>query len=155
MLRVSPHGPQTDQPHDSRTYSRLQNGEPISERLFAKHFFRIWNRLRSSENAKDPSSYAKPRVFYILYCLAVSVFLAEGVDAAVFEVFSGGWTDCTNIVQRPLVSCESSDLPRVQLKPRQLITGCRHASRWKHWPGPCQILGQHGGEDRKGEIGRL
>jgi folylpolyglutamate synthase len=81
------------------------NSKPISEDLFAKYFFEVWDRLGSSV-APDDEALMAPRPIYARYLTLMSwhVFLQEGVDAVVYETGIGGEYDATNLVQRPVAS---------------------------------------------------
>ncbi|KAF9869963.1 hypothetical protein CkaCkLH20_12572 [Colletotrichum karsti] len=76
------------------------NGTPVSQPLFAKHFFDLWDTL--SAVPADPSlnidAGAKPFYFRFLTLLALRIFLAEGVTSAVIECGIGGEYDATNIL---------------------------------------------------------
>ena len=70
------------------------DGSPISEALFTRYFFEVWDKLESS--GKD-----KPPHFRFLTLLAFYTFFCEKVDSAIFEVGIGGEYDCTNVVEAP------------------------------------------------------
>ena len=83
-------------PHLIAVRERIRiNSRPISQELFAKYFFEVWDRLQGVE---------KPVYFRYLTLLSFHVFLQEGVDAAVYEVGVGGEYDSTNIITRPAVT---------------------------------------------------
>merc|ERR1711865_1370917 len=88
-------------PHlvDVRERIRL-GGVPISEELFAHHFWDCWNTLISSRSDKYPEM---PGFFRLLTLVGLRVFEAERVDAAVLEVGLGGTMDATNVVPSPVV----------------------------------------------------
>uniref|UniRef100_A0A8C6YHY4 tetrahydrofolate synthase n=1 Tax=Naja naja TaxID=35670 RepID=A0A8C6YHY4_NAJNA len=74
------------------------NGQPISQELFSKYFWQVYNRL---EETKDPKPYWVNET--------MSYFLSSSqVDLAVIEVGIGGAYDCTNIVRKPIVCGVSS-----------------------------------------------
>lgn len=82
---------------------------PISEDLFAKYFFEVYDRLvvdPTSANLlpEDAEPGSTPIYARYLTLLAFHVFLREGVDAAVIETGVGGEYDATNIVERPLAT---------------------------------------------------
>jgi folylpolyglutamate synthase len=66
------------------------NGLPISEELFSRYFWRFWNKLREAETPDRPESYRKPSYLFFIFCLTMIIFIEEGVDVAVIEVFCGG-----------------------------------------------------------------
>ncbi|KKA28252.1 hypothetical protein TD95_002425, partial [Thielaviopsis punctulata] len=107
-------------PHLISVRERIRlDSQPISEELFTRYFFDVWDRLGSAAlpeeiraeqqqaSAADPGNISmKPRPNYARYLtlLAYHVFLREGVDAAVFETGIGGEYDATNITAQPAVT---------------------------------------------------
>jgi folylpolyglutamate synthase len=113
-------------PHMIAARERIRiNGLPLSEELFAKYFFEVWDRL--GENAEVSLPYGalpglieltcvsgsqrkvadaplRPLYFRFLTTLCFHVFLAEKVDATILEVGIGGRYDSTNIVPKPNVT---------------------------------------------------
>ncbi|KIH60720.1 protein FolC [Ancylostoma duodenale] len=86
-------------PHLVHARERIRiDGKPISETLFAKHFFTVYNKLKQQELESDMPPY-----FKFLTLLSFHVFLEECVDVAIVEVGIGGEYDATNIVQHPVV----------------------------------------------------
>uniref|UniRef100_A0A7I4XZX7 Folylpolyglutamate synthase n=2 Tax=Haemonchus contortus TaxID=6289 RepID=A0A7I4XZX7_HAECO len=86
-------------PHLVTARERIRiNGKPISEALFAKHFFTVYDKLK-----KDEDSDGMPAYFKFLTLLSFHVFLEESVDVAIVEVGIGGEYDCTNIIPHPVV----------------------------------------------------
>ncbi|RCN26192.1 protein FolC, partial [Ancylostoma caninum] len=86
-------------PHLVHARERIRiDGKPISETLFAKHFFTVYNKLKQQEIESDMPPY-----FKFLTLLSFHVFLEECVDVAIVEVGIGGEYDATNIVQHPVV----------------------------------------------------
>jgi folylpolyglutamate synthase len=80
-------------PHLRFVRERIQiNNEPISEALFSKYFFEIWDRLSSTGDG------SKPVYFRFLTLMAYHAFIEEGVDSAVIECGIGGEYDSTNIL---------------------------------------------------------
>lgn len=93
-------------PHLITVRERIQiNSQPISEELFTKYFFEVWNALEESavRDGFDPS-ILKPTYFRFLTLLSIHVFMREGVDVAVYEVGVGGENDSTNVFEKPVVS---------------------------------------------------
>ncbi|KHJ81972.1 hypothetical protein OESDEN_18338 [Oesophagostomum dentatum] len=85
-------------PHLIRARERIRiNGKPISETLFANHFFTVYNKLKK-ECPEDMPPY-----FKFLTLLSFHVFLQESVDVAIVEVGIGGEYDVTNVVRHPVV----------------------------------------------------
>ncbi|KAJ3566954.1 hypothetical protein NPX13_g6943 [Xylaria arbuscula] len=101
-------------PHLIAVRERIRiDGAPVSEELFARYFFDIWDRLGHAESREGPMTIddrlgvpTPPRPIYSRYLTLMSyhVFLQEGVDVAVYETGIGGEYDATNIVERPLAS---------------------------------------------------
>ncbi|XP_061406294.1 folylpolyglutamate synthase, mitochondrial isoform X1 [Lethenteron reissneri] len=87
-------------PHLVQVRERIRiNGQPISEQLYTKYFWEIYNRLDETKDSGNPM----PAYFRFLTIMAFHVFLQEKVDLAVVEVGIGGAYDCTNIVRKPTV----------------------------------------------------
>ena len=85
-------------PHLKRVQERIQiNGKPISEDLFAKYVFEVWDNLTSQ-------TLPKPRYLQLLMLVSVHAFIRENVDAAVYETHNGGKYDATNIFLKPIVT---------------------------------------------------
>ncbi|WWD17944.1 hypothetical protein CI109_102389 [Kwoniella shandongensis] len=92
-------------PHLCAVRERIRiNGEPISEEVFAKYFFEVWERLESDTKTLTPQTPVFPIYFRLLTLLAFHTFLSLGVSATVLEVGIGGTYDSTNIVPRPVVT---------------------------------------------------
>ncbi|RSM10375.1 hypothetical protein CDV31_007251 [Fusarium ambrosium] len=87
-------------PHLVAVRERIRiNTEPISEELFTKYFFEVWNALESSASGEDPSNM--PPYFRFLTLMSFHVFMQEKVDTAIYEVGVGGELDSTNIIDKP------------------------------------------------------
>lgn len=88
------------------------DGEPISEEMFAKYFFEVYEKLKLTEEdptiTTDLTKGQTPAYFKFLTLLSFYVFMKEGVDAAVMEVGIGGELDSTNIIHKPIVCGVSS-----------------------------------------------
>lgn len=93
-------------PHLVSVRERIQiNGQPISEDLFAKYFWEVWDRLhRNTERAKGDQTSLMPAYFRFMTLLAFHTFVSEKVDVTILEVGIGGTYDSTNIVPQPLVT---------------------------------------------------
>ncbi|KAL0935426.1 Folylpolyglutamate synthase 1 [Colletotrichum truncatum] len=76
------------------------DGQPISQALFAKYFFELWDTLSAAPANEELGMEAGSKPFYFRYLtlLALHVFLAEGVKTAVVECGIGGEYDATNII---------------------------------------------------------
>ncbi|GAO17176.1 hypothetical protein UVI_02031130 [Ustilaginoidea virens] len=93
-------------PHLVAVRERIRiSSAPISEDLFAKYFFQVWDRLGSSSALPD-DAVPGSRPLYARYLTLMSwhAFLQEGVNVAVYETGIGGEFDATNIVEKPLVA---------------------------------------------------
>ncbi|KAF8914042.1 Mur ligase [Gymnopilus junonius] len=92
-------------PHLVAVRERIRiNGLPISEEVFAKYFFEVWDRLIVNNKGLIPTTPPMPGYFRFITLMAFHVFLEEKVDATVLEVGVGGTYDSTNIVPSPVVN---------------------------------------------------
>jgi folylpolyglutamate synthase len=90
-------------PHLRFVRERIQiNNRPLSEDLFARYFFEVWDKLSAVGNGK------KPMYFRYLTIMAFHAFLREMVDTAIIECGIGGEYDGTNIIQAPTVTAITS-----------------------------------------------
>ncbi|KAJ5537512.1 hypothetical protein N7494_006991 [Penicillium frequentans] len=88
---------------------RIQiDDHPITESLFTKYFFEVWETLESSDLKKHAEAARKPRYLQLLALLAFHTFIREEVDAAIFETHHGGEYDATNVIQKPIVTAITS-----------------------------------------------
>jgi folylpolyglutamate synthase len=90
---------------------RIQiNNEPISEDLFARYFFEVWDKLEAAAEAENAPADVptKPVYFRYLTLMALHAYLKEGVDSAVIECGIGGEYDSTNILKKPTVTAVTS-----------------------------------------------
>ncbi|KAI1752172.1 tetrahydrofolylpolyglutamate synthase [Xylaria castorea] len=101
-------------PHLIAVRERIRiDGAPVSEEIFARYFFEVWDRLGEAEQREGPMvlderlgvpTPGRPIYARYLTLMSYHVFLQMGVDAAVYETGIGGEYDATNIVERPLAS---------------------------------------------------
>ncbi|ORY22822.1 Mur ligase [Naematelia encephala] len=92
-------------PHLCAVRERIRiNGEPLSEELFARYFFEVWERLEADQKTLTPHTPVFPIYFRLLTLLAFHTFLSLGVTATVLEVGIGGTYDSTNIVPKPITT---------------------------------------------------
>lgn len=92
-------------PHLVQVRERIQiNSKPISQDMFAKYFFEVWNALETTAVAEGLDPVWKPAYFRFLTLMSFHVFMSEGVDAAVYEVGVGGAWDSTNVFESPAVT---------------------------------------------------
>ncbi|KAF2501693.1 folylpolyglutamate synthase [Lophium mytilinum] len=99
-------------PHLRFVRERIRiNNEPISEELFTKYFFDVWDRLENAAKTSDDPSHKvteKPVYFRYLTLMALHAYLEESVDSAVIECGIGGEYDSTNIISHPTVTAITS-----------------------------------------------
>jgi folylpolyglutamate synthase len=98
-------------PHLRSVRERIQiDNESISEDLFTKYFFEVWDRLEAAADAENTPEGVptKPVYFRYLTLTALHAYLEEGVDSAVIECGIGGEYDSTNILLKPTVAAVTS-----------------------------------------------
>lgn len=96
-------------PHVVSVRERIMLDEkPISQELFAKYFFEVWDRFEASAleaGEEDAGSLScKPHYFRYLTIMAWHVFLKEGVKSVVMECGIGGEYDSTNVIPAEAVT---------------------------------------------------
>ncbi|KAH9846974.1 FolC bifunctional protein [Lenzites betulinus] len=92
-------------PHLVAVRERIRiNGAPISEEVFTKYFFEVWDRLKQNTKTVNPQTSIMPGYFRFITLLAYHTFLELKVDATILEVGVGGRFDSTNIVPKPVVT---------------------------------------------------
>jgi folylpolyglutamate synthase len=96
-------------PHLISPRERIRiNHSPISQDVFAKYFFDLWDRFSTfaaSANHVNPMSPdTKPGYFRYLTIMAFHVFLQEGVESAIIECGIGGEYDSTNVLPKEAVT---------------------------------------------------
>ena len=95
-------------PHLVTVRERIRiDGAPISESLFTRYFFELWDRFSSAttSNSMDPHAVdLRPGYFRYLTLLAFHTFMEEGVETAIVECGIGGEYDSTNILPPDAVS---------------------------------------------------
>ena len=80
-------------PHLVSATERIRiNGKPMSQKVFAAYFWKVYNQIGPE----------KPAYFKFLTIMAFHVFIEEKVDVALIEVGIGGSYDCTNVVEKPV-----------------------------------------------------
>ena len=86
------------------------DGEPVSQELFTKSFFELWDRFTQAavKEGTDPAVAeepgSKPFYFRFLTILAWHIFMQQGISSVVMEVGIGGEYDSTNIMPPEAVS---------------------------------------------------
>ncbi|KAL8814895.1 MAG: hypothetical protein Q9223_005918 [Gallowayella weberi] len=106
-------------PHLRFVRERIRiNNEPLSEELFAKYFFEVWDQLEASARAlgEPTSNVSKPPYFRFLAIMAFYTYIREEVDMAIIECGIGGQYDCTNVIVNPAATgITSLGIDHVQL----------------------------------------
>ncbi|TLD26638.1 hypothetical protein PspLS_04625 [Pyricularia sp. CBS 133598] len=89
-------------PHIVSERERIRIGfAPVSEDIFARHFFEVWEALlRHVGGGVDDM----PGYLQLLALLSAHIFRKEGVAVAIYEVHAGGRFDATSLWDRP-VAC--------------------------------------------------
>lgn len=80
------------------------NGEPISEELFTRRFFEVWDRLPD----RATPLLDIPRYLQLLALTSYHVFIVGNVDVAVYETHLDGEFDATNVVRSPTITTVTS-----------------------------------------------
>jgi folylpolyglutamate synthase len=84
---------------------RIQiDGQPITEDLFTRYFFEVWEPLSAPDSHRLTGTERQPRYLQLLLLLAFHTFIKERVDAAIFETHHGGEYDATNVIPKPVVT---------------------------------------------------
>ncbi|KAJ5604480.1 hypothetical protein N7510_009634 [Penicillium lagena] len=84
---------------------RIQiDDKPITEDLFTKYFFEVWDCLFPVNRQSDAQTLRQPRFLQLLALTAFHAFIGEKVEAAIFETHHGGEYDATNVIQKPVVT---------------------------------------------------
>ena len=71
----------------------------LFQEKFTSHFWRVYDKVCRDRDEEDRPPYLK-----FITILALNIFWAEDVDVAIIEVGIGGEYDCTNIIERPVVT---------------------------------------------------
>ncbi|EED19825.1 tetrahydrofolylpolyglutamate synthase, putative [Talaromyces stipitatus ATCC 10500] len=89
---------------------RIQiDNQPITEDLFTRYFFEVWDRLLPSDRSDtNNEGLRQPRYLQLLALLAFHTFIRERVQAAIFETHHGGEYDATNVISQPVVTAITS-----------------------------------------------
>ncbi|KAJ5594687.1 folylpolyglutamate synthase, partial [Penicillium hispanicum] len=84
---------------------RIQiDNQPITEDLFTRYFFEVWETLAPSDSDGCAEAPRKPRYLQLLLLLAFHTFIRENVEAAIVETHHGGEYDATNVIRKPVVT---------------------------------------------------
>lgn len=88
---------------------RIQiDNQPITEDLFTRYFFEVWDTLASPGLERAAETSRQPRYLQLLALLAFHTFIKEKVDAAIFETHHGGEYDATNVIRKPVATAITS-----------------------------------------------
>ncbi|PYH32513.1 folylpolyglutamate synthase [Aspergillus neoniger CBS 115656] len=91
--------------YSPRTWAEIRlSYNPITENLFTKYFFEVWDTLMDTNIQNADTTQQSPRYLQLLALLAFHTFIRENVDAAIIEVHQGGEFDATNVIQNPVVT---------------------------------------------------
>lgn len=88
------------------------NFEPISEELFTKYFFEVWEKL--SEDALQNPKKIPTGFLQLMTLISFHTFFREEVDVAILETNSGGTYDATNIAKPNVVGITRLGIDHVQ-----------------------------------------
>ncbi|RMX93683.1 hypothetical protein D0868_12711 [Hortaea werneckii] len=96
-------------PHLRFVRERIKiNNQPISEPLFAKCFWEVWDKLEANPSAPGEQDArnigGKPVYFHYLTLMALHCYMQAKVGTAVIECGIGGEHDTTNILCKPSVT---------------------------------------------------
>jgi len=95
-------------PHLINICERVRiDGRPCDLKIFSKHFWSIWNRLKKLSNKSPGQRKAEmPRFFQFMTLLAFDVFTLSDkpVDVIVLETGVGGRLDATNVLELPVAT---------------------------------------------------
>jgi folylpolyglutamate synthase len=100
-------------PHLRSVRERIKiDDQPISEELFAKCFWHVWDRFEATRSV-DADSQAravrdKPVYFHFLTIMALHCYMQAKVGTAVIECGIGGEYDTTNVLISPSVTAVTS-----------------------------------------------
>ena len=91
-------------PHLIEARERIRiDGKPLSQNLFAKYFFQVYDKLVAGGFGSKPELPPFPAYFRFLTLLSLHVFKCEKVDVGIIEVGIGGLYDSTNVIDLPVV----------------------------------------------------
>lgn len=87
-------------PHLITERERIRvNFRPLSEQIFARYFFEVWDKLAAPDGENDMPGYLQ-----LLALLSVHAFKQEMVGVTIYEVHAGGRKDATNVFDQPVAS---------------------------------------------------
>ncbi|KAF4592022.1 Folylpolyglutamate synthase [Ophiocordyceps camponoti-floridani] len=92
-------------PHLVAVRERIRiDSKPISEEMFAKYFFQVYDCLGASTDDSCVPPGSRPIYSRFLTLMSWHVFLSERVDVAVYETGIGGAFDATNVIESPVAA---------------------------------------------------
>ncbi|CAD5229437.1 unnamed protein product [Bursaphelenchus okinawaensis] len=88
-------------PHLVHVRERIRiNGVPLTESQFIYYFNQVYDTVKTASEEHD---VPMPAYFKFLTLLSFFVCKHEQVDVMIVEVGIGGETDCTNVIEKPVV----------------------------------------------------
>jgi folylpolyglutamate synthase len=91
-------------PHVTNIRERIRlNASSISERLFARYFFEMWDQMESYYRLSSNTGPSFPGYPGFLTLLGLYIIVKEGVNVAIVETGIGGENDSTNVIPSPTV----------------------------------------------------
>lgn len=117
-------------PHLVAVRERIRlNSVPISQELFTRYFFELWERLESTAKARmSKDEPIHPGYFRFLTLLAFHIFVQEGVKTAIVECGIGGRYDSTNILPPEAVAV--SAITKLELDHMDMLGGTVEEIAW-------------------------
>lgn len=96
-------------PHLRFVRERIKiDNTPITEEVFARYFWEVWDRLKSTPPASDAldtrGTGGMPVYFHYLTLMAFHCYMQNQVGTAVIECGIGGEYDTTNVLSNPSVT---------------------------------------------------
>jgi folylpolyglutamate synthase len=91
-------------PHVTNIRERIRlDASSISERLFARYFFEMWDQMERYYRLGSDTSPSLPGYPGFLTLLGLYIIVKEGVNVAIVETGIGGENDSTNVIPSPTV----------------------------------------------------
>jgi folylpolyglutamate synthase len=91
-------------PHVTNIRERIRlDASSISERLFARYFFEMWDQMESYYRLGSNSGPSLPGYPGFMTLLAMYIIVKEEVNVAIVETGIGGENDSTNVIPSPTV----------------------------------------------------
>lgn len=98
-------------PHLISVRERLRiTAQPVSEALFAKYFFDVWDTLELDRSIDKGSRYLQ-----LLTLVSYHTFVSQKVNVAIYEAHSGGEFDSTNVLEPLVVGITSIGIDHIRM----------------------------------------